>query len=188
MSPELKRNIGFLAAGLVAGLVAGGFIWGGAEPKVETKTVEFERTVQVEVEKVVTITVEKTVVVKEALKADKVTKETITKPNGEVIIREEAFNLGVTKDTQEKYTLQLNENEKSVYKAVETSKTSETSVGMGKKHYLGLYTFVDPRSILSYNYKTDWVIEYKRSLNGSPFSFSLLGGPKLIGVGIGAEF
>lgn len=187
MDAQLRKYIGLSATGLLAGLVAGGFLWGSQKPQEQrTLTVTVERTV--EVEKVVTVTVERTVLVRESLKADKVVKETVTKSNGEVVIREETYNLGIQKETQEKYSLQLNQSEKSVLKAKEASETSSVYLPIPQKHHLWVGTYSNPLSPLSYDYKTSWLVGYSHKLWDSPFSLGVFGGPKLIGLTVGGSF
>jgi hypothetical protein len=187
MDTQLRKYISLFASGLLAGLVAGGFIWGSQKPQEQhAQTATVERTV--EVEKTVTVTVERTVLVKESFKADKVVKETVTKPNGEVTIREEAYNLGVQREEQEKYSLQLNQSEKSVLKAKEASETSSVYLPIPQKHHLWVGTYLNPLSPLSYDYKTDWLVGYSHKLWDSPFSLGVFGGPKLIGLTVGGAF
>jgi hypothetical protein len=188
MDAQIKQKLGLLATGLLAGLVAGGFIWGGEEPKAETQTVTVERTVRVEVEKVVTVAVERTVTVTQYLTANQLTTVTETKPDGTVIMTQNAYGLGVSTSAQENYSLNLHSSENVVLSGSEAVSASQMSVGIGRINYLGLYAFVDPLNLLSFDYKTNFVLEYKRRLNGSPFSFSLLAGPKVIGLGLGVEF
>jgi hypothetical protein len=180
-----KRIAVGLSCTLLTGFFIGGLVWGSS---VETKTVYdyIETQKEVVVEKVVETVKTIEVIKKEYVTADKAVVKETKQPDGTILIESEYYNLGVNKQTAEISKETLNETyleESKDNVSVENSQKVTVSNNSLSLHFYSPYS-----SILAFDYKTDWVLQYNRHILSSPFFGSISAGPKQFSLGIGFTF
>jgi hypothetical protein len=179
---EIKQKLIAAAVGIAVGIGVGGLIWGSAPEKVEV-----EKLVQSSITVVETrdVMVEKKVIVKEIVTAERAQVIETRQADGTVVIDSRYYGLGVSKESAAMETTTL--HEASSTSAVSTV-SEKTMVTARSTWVVGGGFFTSPMSPLSFNYATDWQISVGRRMWSSPFFISAFGGPRLIGLGLAAEF
>lgn len=179
---EIKQKVIAATIGLAVGIVAGGFMWGGGPEKVEVEKLVQSSITVVETRDVI---IEKIVTVKEVLTAERAQVIETRQADGTVTIDSRYYGLGIAKETASSETTTLHESNQTTAVSKVEERTTQTSK---PKWILGGGMFINPSSPFSFDYKTDWLLLASRRIGDSPFFMTGFGGPRLIGLGVSAEF
>jgi len=186
--PE-KREVLSTAGASLVGLFIGGLIWGSTETvtKYQFEQVEVEKVV--EVEKIVKVEVVKEVYAQETCSIDKEEIEEKRGADGTLTIITRRYGLN--------FDSSMGATEKSSATESESSKTREKSSVLKEESTIVKHPMINSLSfkyvfrydsILGFDYKKDWVLEYNRYLPDTPFYGSLFIGPQFFGGGFGFSF
>jgi hypothetical protein len=181
MEIEGKRIAISAVSLLLTGLFVGGLVFGRA-PTVRTLTETVEVVKEIEVERIVTV--EKIIVKTEYLKADNAQIIETRHTDGSVTIDSRFYGLQIDSfdSSNESYKLDEKVESKEQVSAQSSQKVTVSS------NSLSLHFYSPYSSILSFDYKTDWVLQYSRHILNSPFFGSVSVGPKQFSLGLGFTF
>jgi hypothetical protein len=163
-------NVKPIAMGIVIGVALGGFLFYSP-----VQTVEVERVV--EVEKIVEVTRE--VKVKELVYAERAEMTETRYTDGRVVLDSRFYGLQIDKQAQS------TEASTSMETRVEREKTTVTAK---PRWTVSAGFFTSPVDPLAFDYRYDWQVSVGRRVGASPFFINAFGGPRLIGLGLSAEF
>ena len=178
---EIKQKLIAAVVGIAVGIGVGGLVWGGGPEKVLVEKLAQSSITVVKIHDVVVV---KEVVVKEIVTAERAQIIETHQADGTVVIDSRYYGLGISRDSTATETVAMHETTSIAAASTVTEKTTVTSK---PKWVVGGGFFISPMSPLSFNYTTDWQISVGRRVGDSPFFINGFGGPRLIGLAIGAE-
>jgi hypothetical protein len=179
---EIKQKLIAAVVGIVVGIGVGGLIWGSGPEKVIVEKLAQSTITKVETRDVL---VDRKVIVKEIVTAERAQVIETQQPDGTVVIDSRYYGLGVSKESAAIETVAIHETTSTASKSIVAEKTTVTS---RPKWIIAGGFFTSTTRPLDFDYKTDWVIGLSRRAWESPFFISAFAGPKILGLGLSAEF